>query len=199
MALVPYDENLLLALSKLHQTSAEFNLANHGIRLIVLCMFLEMGKVDLKGKRSIELGAGTGLVGIIAALLGASLTITDREPALEFLASNVHENIPPSQQGAVRVSELTWGENLHLYPTDSYDLILGAEIFYLEETFPALLQTLKHLSSENTVVLLSCQIRYERDEHFLVELRRRFSVQEGHYESQRDIYRAVKNTTNTEL
>jgi len=33
MALVPYDENVLPALSKLHQTSAEFNLANHRIRL----------------------------------------------------------------------------------------------------------------------------------------------------------------------
>lgn len=218
MALVPYDENLVPALSKLHQTSAEFHLANHRIRLsqdwnrlgvaavvwdaaVVLCMFLEMGKVDLKGKRVIELGAGTGLVGIVAALLGANVTITDREPALEFLAANVRENIPPSQQGAVQVSELTWGENLHLYPTGSFDLILGADIVYLEETFPALLQTLEHLSSENTVVLLSCRIRYERDERFLVELRQRFSVQEVHYDSQRDIhvYRAVKNTANTEL
>lgn len=33
-------------------------------------MFLEMGTIDLKGKRAIELGAGTGLVGIVAALLG---------------------------------------------------------------------------------------------------------------------------------
>lgn len=33
-------------------------------------MYLELGKVDLKGKRAIELGAGTGLVGIVAALLG---------------------------------------------------------------------------------------------------------------------------------
>jgi len=33
-------------------------------------MFLEMGNVDLKGKKAIELGAGTGLVGIVAALLG---------------------------------------------------------------------------------------------------------------------------------
>lgn len=35
-----------------------------------MCMYLELGKVDLKGKRAIELGAGTGLVGIVAALLG---------------------------------------------------------------------------------------------------------------------------------
>lgn len=33
-------------------------------------MYLELGKVDIKGKEVIELGAGTGLVGIVAALLG---------------------------------------------------------------------------------------------------------------------------------
>lgn len=35
-----------------------------------MCLYLELGKVELKGKRAIELGAGTGLVGIVAALLG---------------------------------------------------------------------------------------------------------------------------------
>lgn len=218
MALVPYNETLLPALAKLHETSAEFTLANHRIRLsqdwnqlgvaavvwdaaVVLCMFLEMGTIDLKGKRAIELGAGTGLVGIVAALLGTKVTITDRKPALDFLAANVQENIPPSQQPLVQVSELTWGENLDLYPAGSYELVLGADIVYLEETFPALLKTLEHLSSENTVVLLSCRIRYERDERFLKDLRRRFSVQEVHYDSERDIhiYRAVKNTSKTEL
>lgn len=37
-----------------------------------MCMYLELGKVELKGRQAIELGAGTGLVGIVAALLGES-------------------------------------------------------------------------------------------------------------------------------
>lgn len=39
---------------------------------VVMCMYLELGHVDLKNRTAIELGAGTGLVGIVAALLGAS-------------------------------------------------------------------------------------------------------------------------------
>ncbi|XP_072527500.1 protein N-lysine methyltransferase METTL21A [Salminus brasiliensis] len=218
MALVPYDESVLPALSKIHSSSAEFHFASHRLRLaqdwnrlgvaavvwdaaVVLCMYLELGRVDLKGKTVIELGAGTGLVGIVAALLGANVTITDRKPALEFLSANVHENIPPDLQGAAQVSELTWGEGLDQYPSGSYDLILGADIVYLEETFPALLQTLEHLSSEDSEVLLSCRIRYERDERFLAMLGGRFSVQEVHYDKQRDIhiYRATRIRTKSEL
>lgn len=129
------------------------------------------------------------------------MTITDRKPALEFLSSNVRENVPPDLQGAAQVSELSWGEGLERYPSGGYDVILGADIVYLEETFPALLRTLEHLSSENSEVLLSCRIRYERDRRFLDMLGSRFSVQELHYDQQRDvhIYRAVKIRTKPEL
>lgn len=37
---------------------------------VVLSTYLEMGAVDLRGCSAVELGAGTGLVGIVAALLG---------------------------------------------------------------------------------------------------------------------------------
>lgn len=115
MALVPYVENSLPALSKLHKSSAHFRFVDRDLRLaqdwrrlgvaavvwdavsvgsldassfischcfsltgphvcarqaVVMCMYLELGKVDVKGKEVIELGAGTGLVGIVAALMG---------------------------------------------------------------------------------------------------------------------------------
>ncbi|KAM9397013.1 protein N-lysine methyltransferase METTL21A-like [Salvelinus alpinus] len=212
MALVPYDGNYLPVLSKLHNSSAEFHFADHNVRLtqdwnklgvaavvwdaaVVMCMYLELGQVELTGKVAIELGAGTGLVGIVAALLGAKkVTITDREPALGFLAANVKENIPPDQLGAVEVSELTWGQGLERYPTGGFDIVLGADIVYLEDTFPSLLQTMEHLSSESSVVLLACKIRYERDTNFLSMLKQRFTVHEVHYDKERDIhiYKAVK-------
>ncbi|KAL3999739.1 glucuronyl/N-acetylglucosaminyl transferase EXT1 [Sarotherodon galilaeus] len=218
MALVPYVENPLPALSKLHNSSAQFRFANRDLRLaqdwkklgvaavvwdaaVVMCMYLELGRVELKGKKAIELGAGTGLVGIVAALLGARVTITDREPALDFLSANVKANLPPDSQQSVVVSELTWGEGLERYPAGGFDVVLGADIVYLEDTFLPLLETLEHLSSDATVVLLACKLRYERDTNFLGMLKQRFTVEEVHYDKQRDIhlYKACKLTQRRDL
>ncbi|XP_012725028.2 protein N-lysine methyltransferase METTL21A [Fundulus heteroclitus] len=217
MALVPYEDNPLPALSKLHSSSAEFRFVNQELRLaqdwkklgvaavvwdaaVVMCMYLELGAVELKGKKAIELGAGTGLVGIVAALLGAHVTITDREPALEFLSANVNANLPPRSRDSVVVSDLTWGQGLERFP-GGFDLVLGADIIYLEETFPALLQTLEHLCSDTTVVLLACKIRYERDTNFLSMLRHRFAVEEVHYDKDKDIhvYKACRLRGRTDL
>lgn len=38
-------------------------------------MYMELGQFELKRKTAIELGAGTGLVGIVAALLGKEPTL----------------------------------------------------------------------------------------------------------------------------
>lgn len=50
-----------------------------------MCMYLELGRVELKGKKAIELGAGTGLVGIVAVLLGECI-ITNHQK-LEVVGS----------------------------------------------------------------------------------------------------------------
>ncbi|XP_074168230.1 protein N-lysine methyltransferase METTL21A isoform X4 [Rhinolophus sinicus] len=89
MALVPYDETAVVGLQRFHKPLATFNFANHTIQIqqdwkqlgvaavvwdaaVVLCTYLEMGAVELRGRSAVELGAGTGLVGIVAALLGTT-------------------------------------------------------------------------------------------------------------------------------
>lgn len=116
------------------------------------------------------------------------MTITDREPALDFLSANVKANLPPDSQEEVVVSELTWGEGLERYPAGGFDLVLGADIVYLEDTFEPMLRTLEHLCSDATVVLLACKIRYKRDTDFLGMLKRQFGVEEVYYDKQRDIH-----------
>ncbi|XP_029874657.1 protein N-lysine methyltransferase METTL21A isoform X2 [Aquila chrysaetos chrysaetos] len=198
MALVPYEEGAGWGARQLHSPSATYRFASHTIRLrqdwrrlgvaavvwdaaVVLCAYLETGGIDLGDRSVIELGAGTGLLGIVATLL-------DRAAALEFLESNVQANLPSELRPRAVVKELTWGKDLGNFPPGAFDFILGADIVYLEETFAELLQTLEHLCSEQTVILLSCRIRYERDHKFLKMLRGHFSVYEVHYDSSKDVH-----------
>lgn len=127
-------------------------------------------------------------------LPGANVTITDRQPALDFLSANVQANLPADSQGSALVSELTWGQGLHRYPAGGFDVVLGADIIYLEDTFVPLLHTLQHLCSSSTLVLLACKIRYERDTRFLNMLRQKFTVEDVYYDKHRDIhvYKAFK-------
>ncbi|XP_033086411.1 protein N-lysine methyltransferase METTL21A isoform X5 [Trachypithecus francoisi] len=100
MALVPYEETTELGLQKFHKPLATFSFANHTIQIrqdwrhlgvaavvwdaaIVLSTYLEMGAVELRGRSAVELGAGTGLVGIVAALL----VETVGQAGLELLTS----------------------------------------------------------------------------------------------------------------
>ncbi|KAJ4844477.1 hypothetical protein Tsubulata_006312 [Turnera subulata] len=60
---------------------------------IVLGKFLEHAvdfeMLDLRGKKVVELGSGCGLVGCIAALLGAQVVLTDLPDRLRLLRKNV--------------------------------------------------------------------------------------------------------------
>lgn len=116
------------------------------------------------------------------------MTITDRQPSLDFLTANVKANLPPAILDTAVVSELTWGESLDRYHAGGFDVIFGADIVYLEDTFVPLLTTLEHLCSDHTWVFLSCKIRYERDHTFLNMLKRRFGVEEVFYDKERDIH-----------
>lgn len=54
--------------------------------------YLESRQEEFAGKTVLELGAGTGLVGLCLAMLGAKVLATDQEPMLEILQANIDEN-----------------------------------------------------------------------------------------------------------
>ena len=78
----------------------------------------------LRGVRAIELGAGVGVLGCLAAKLGAQVCITDRREILHVIQHNIEAN-QLQQQAQVRrrtggsgeqCNHSTARESLHTYP-----------------------------------------------------------------------------------
>ncbi|XP_067847266.1 EEF1A lysine methyltransferase 3-like [Heptranchias perlo] len=125
---------------------------------LVLCRYFEQEKISFSGKKVIELGSGTGIVGILAILLGGDVTLTDQPVVLNQIEFNVTSNIPVSIIQRSKVSDLRWGKNEDQFPTD-YDFILGSDIVYSPHDFPSLIKTLQHLSNQNTIIYISSKMR----------------------------------------
>lgn len=90
------------------------------------------------------------------------MTITDLPLALAQMESNVEYNTPLSgwPSAAPAVVPLSWGRDLDSF-SSSWELVLGADIVYMPETFPLLLDTLVHLCKDGAVVFLASPMRRE--------------------------------------
>jgi predicted nicotinamide N-methyase len=90
------------------------------------------GRADeFRGRRALELGAGTGLPGIVAASLGASVVQTDKDELVLRLARRNAE----ANAAAVEHRQADW-ENWD--DPVRYDWILGADVLYGDSLRPCL-------------------------------------------------------------
>jgi len=94
----------------------------------------------------LECGAGCGLVGLAAALLGArSVTLTDLPIGLPTLAANASENALPAGEGPlpVEVASLDWRapEPALLADGRTFDYVIASECLYHEDMVLPLLRT----------------------------------------------------------
>lgn len=109
------------------------------------------------GRTVVELGAGTGVVGIMAGYLGASVIITDLESLVPLLDHNVNENRHLLGAGSVVAKPLCWGN-----PPDSDmlhpDFLVLANCVYYESSLENLRETVLALTSEarSETVILAC-------------------------------------------
>ncbi|XP_038612667.1 protein-lysine methyltransferase METTL21D [Tachyglossus aculeatus] len=122
---------------------------------LVLAKYLETpgfcgrGARPLRRRAVLELGAGTGAVGLMAATLGANVVVTDLEELQDLLKMNIDMN-KHLVTGSVQAKVLKWGEEVAEFTPD---YILMADCIYYEESLEPLLKTLKDLAGPETCII----------------------------------------------
>ncbi|XP_017269081.1 protein-lysine methyltransferase METTL21D [Kryptolebias marmoratus] len=135
---------------------------------IVLAKYLETkqfhepssGVSVWSGRTVVELGAGTGVVGLMAATLGAQVTVTDLEDLQTLLRVNIQENQALIKSGSITAKVLKWGDDVaEFLPPPDY--ILMADCIYYEQSIVPLVESLKLLSGPETCIICCYEQRTE--------------------------------------
>ncbi|KAJ8439745.1 hypothetical protein Cgig2_009569 [Carnegiea gigantea] len=139
--------------------------------------------------RILELGSGTGLVGIAAAaILGADVTVTDLAPVIGNLEFNVAANseVIAGGGGGVSVAELSWGNVDQMEKVGrEYDLILGSDVVYHNHLYEPLMETLRYFlvggerkeeEGEGMVFVMAHLKRWKKETAFFKKANKFFEV-----------------------
>lgn len=136
----------------------------------------------------LELGSGTGLVGIVAAAtLGAKVTVTDLPhviPNLQFNA-NANANVSTANGGIVHVAPLRWGEADDVEKVGrEFDLILASDVVYHDHLYEPLVKTLQNLllgDGQGRMVMVMAHLRrWKKESAFFKKAKKVFEVEVLH-------------------
>eukprot|EP00904_Undaria_pinnatifida_P005369 jgi/Undpi1/1962/HiC_scaffold_12.g05349.m1 len=124
-----------------------------------LCQHAALYDGVFRGKRVLELGSGTGLVGVAAARFGppAEVVITDLESHLDICRKNVTRNVEDNETGScpVKVQAYDWTEKV---PAElgamPFDIILGTDVAYYEHLYTPFIEALDRTAGPDTLILL---------------------------------------------
>ncbi|KAK8720251.1 hypothetical protein OTU49_013473 [Cherax quadricarinatus] len=156
---------------------------------------LDVRPVRLSDCHVVELGSGTGCVGLTAALLGASkVTITDLPQLVPLMEKNILQN-HNNLRCAVDAIELTWGNMEQGAALGTPDLLVLADCIYYEESLEPLVSTMRSLCGTSTTVILSYEHRttgnnLEIQNRFFGLMEENFWKESIPLEDQHELYRS---------
>lgn len=125
---------------------------------IELCNYLSDNPTLVAGKTVLELGAGVGLPGLLAACLGASqVVLTDYEP--QVVAHMAHNTSLCNISSSVCTGLCLDWTKLNLLPAEhaaAFQIILAADVLYIADIMPgfvAAMTALLALHSDSVVIV----------------------------------------------
>jgi len=122
---------------------------------IFMCEILDQAQKWIQDKDVVELGSGTGIVGIYAAKIGAkSCLLTDKENITTLLKENIHSN---KLQHKVQAKTFSWGET---NTKNTFDIIICSDLLYDHRNHQQLVQSIVQLSKIHTVVIFTLKARF---------------------------------------
>lgn len=139
---------------------------------IILAEYLSLHPELVSGRRCLELGAGLGLAGIVAASLGGRVAITDVQDYLPILRENAAANPPPPEGGGeISVTEYQWGKlTKELEDKLPFEVVFGSDIIYNPDFLDDLLASFSQLGSTDTVIYLAHKTRFKPiEDHFFAK------------------------------
>jgi len=154
-----------------------------------------------RGGHVLELGCGTGIVGLGAALTAAFTTVvlTDMASVLELTRENVRRNcaVLPDETKVV-VEALHWDTaeaRRCAVRHGPFDLVVGGDLLYRLPVVQPLLEALSQVVSEATVVLIAASAQHspETVRRFVMDSQRvGFDVRILHMDEQHAAYRSAE-------
>jgi len=146
----------------------------------VLVKYWQLKKESFKNKNILELGSGTGLVGICAAILGGNVIATDYEDSvLNLLKRNAENNSKTfeytyiktvedlnqlfGKENCLYIEKLVWGSDIpDSIKNIKFDIILGSDLIYYPYLLKKLLPTIQNVTQKNTEIIFSYELHCER-------------------------------------
>ncbi|XP_021901789.1 methyltransferase-like protein 23 isoform X2 [Carica papaya] len=133
---------------------------------IILAEYVWQQRSRFSGATVVELGAGTSLPGLVAAKVGADVTLTDQSDKLQVLENMKRECI--LNRLDCKVVGMTWGVWDESIFSLCPNFILGADVLYDASAFDDLFATVTYLL-QNSPGSFFITTYHSRSGHHLIE------------------------------